>query len=123
MITRKDIERVLLTLPPTLTGKEVRRLFGEILKERDEVFARNKILEESKTTKEMLDDVKKLFEEMKESRNAAEARTEAMKGLAESYREQAIHLKIDSYESKNHSRVDCIIEIDAEAQRIIAEKK
>lgn len=35
MITREDIERALLTFPPTLTGKEVRRLFGELLKERD----------------------------------------------------------------------------------------
>ena len=66
---------------------------------------RNKILESSKCSQEMLDDVKKLFEEMKESRDA--------------YREVA--------RTQGHvchrKNCDCGDQIDAEAQRIISEKR
>lgn len=40
MITREDIEKALLWIPPTLSGKEIRRLFGELMKERDESLAK-----------------------------------------------------------------------------------
>lgn len=35
MITREDIEREMLTFPPTLTGRTVRALFARLLAERD----------------------------------------------------------------------------------------
>jgi hypothetical protein len=35
LVTKEDIDRELLTLPPTLTGKAVRALLGRLLAERD----------------------------------------------------------------------------------------
>lgn len=89
---------------------------------------RNKLLEESKCTQVMLDEVKKLFEEMKESRDAYR---DMLKGHFFKTREcsKEEYEKVSGCKVKQEWNINYRVHetdwkaIDTEAQRIIAEKK
>lgn len=89
----------------------MRQLLNELEKCNEELAQRNKILEESKTTQTMLDEVKKLHDEWKEK--------------AEAYRELAAEFHLNGTTSGSQfakGMTGSFELVDAEAARIMEEK-
>ena len=131
--------RSLLNAWQTEQAPSAEHIYKLTEKKLKDVLERNKILESSKTTQEMLDDVKKLAEEtFVKAQQSAEMATralderDAVKKLFEEMKEQREAYREICIKEREHDFADlprseekrlAIESVDAEAQRIISEKK